>query len=63
MEQLTNLERPVRVLIIDDEPMILGALRRSFAADYRVTCVGDGRRALDRLRAGERPPGGGRLTV
>ena len=42
------------MLIIDDEPMILGALRRSFAAEYRVTCVGDGRRALERLRAGER---------
>ena len=43
-----------RMLIVDDEPMILGALRRSFAADYHVTCVGDGRKALDRLRAGER---------
>jgi signal transduction histidine kinase len=43
-----------RMLIVDDEPMILGALRRSFASDYHVTCVGDGRKALDRLRAGER---------
>jgi PAS domain S-box-containing protein len=43
-----------RMLIVDDEPMILGALRRSFAADYQVTCVADGRRAMDRLRAGER---------
>lgn len=43
-----------RMLIVDDEPMILGALRRSFVSDYRVTCVGDGRRALERLRAGER---------
>jgi PAS domain S-box-containing protein len=43
-----------RMLIIDDEPMILGALRRSFASDYQVTAVGDGRRALERLRAGER---------
>ena len=43
-----------RLLIVDDEPMILGALRRSFASDYQVTCVGDGRRALERIRAGER---------
>ena len=43
-----------RLLIIDDEPMILGALRRAFSADYHVTCVGDGRRALERLRGGER---------
>jgi PAS domain S-box-containing protein len=43
-----------RMLIVDDEPMILGALRRSFSSDYHVTCVGDGRRALERLRAGER---------
>jgi CheY-like chemotaxis protein len=43
-----------RLLVIDDEPMILGALRRSLSAEYNVTCVGDGRKALERLRAGER---------
>jgi len=43
-----------RLLIVDDEPMILGALRRAFSSDYQVTCVGDGRRALERIRAGER---------
>jgi PAS domain S-box-containing protein len=43
-----------RLLVIDDEPMILGALRRSLSSDYAVTCVSDGRRALERLRAGER---------
>jgi len=43
-----------RLLIIDDEPMILGALRRALASDHQVTCVGDGRTALERLRAGER---------
>ena len=43
-----------RLLVIDDEPMILGALRRSLSADYNVTCVGDGRKAMERLRAGER---------
>jgi CheY-like chemotaxis protein len=43
-----------RLLIVDDEPMILGALRRAFSADYHVTCVGDGRRAVERLRGGER---------
>jgi CheY-like chemotaxis protein len=43
-----------RLLVIDDEPMILGALRRSLSAEYNVTCVGDGRKALERLRSGER---------
>jgi PAS domain S-box-containing protein len=43
-----------RLLLVDDEPMILGALRRAFSSDYHVTCVGDGRRALERIRAGER---------
>jgi CheY-like chemotaxis protein/two-component sensor histidine kinase len=43
-----------RLLVVDDEPMILGALRRSLGGDYNVTCVGDGRRALERLKAGER---------
>ncbi len=43
-----------KLLVIDDEPMILGALRRSLSGEYNVTCVGDGRKALDRLRAGER---------
>ena len=43
-----------KMLIVDDEPMILGALRRSFIADYHVTCVGDGRRALERIKRGER---------
>jgi PAS domain S-box-containing protein len=43
-----------KLLVIDDEPMILGALRRSLSTEYNVTCVGDGRKALDRLRAGER---------
>ena len=48
-----------RLLIIDDEPMILGALRRSFASDYNVTCVGDGAAragAAARRRALRRDP-------
>jgi len=46
--------RAERVLIIDDEPMILGALRRALGAEYRVTCLSDGREALARFAAGER---------
>ncbi len=58
--ELMNPPAPVvpaqggRLLVIDDEPMILGALRRSLSAEYNVTCVGDGRKALERLRGGER---------
>src|SRR6266700_1436861 len=47
-------KRGERVLIIDDEPMILGALRRALGAEYRVTCLSDGREALARFAAGER---------
>ncbi|HVY36843.1 MAG TPA: ATP-binding protein [Polyangia bacterium] len=43
-----------RLLVVDDEAMILGALRRSLGTDYNVTCVGDGRRALERIKSGER---------
>ena len=46
--------RGERVLIIDDEPMILGALRRALDPDYQVTCFADGREAVARLAAGER---------
>ena len=48
----TSRRRAGRLLIVDDEPMILGALRRSLSSDYQVTCVGDGRRALERIRGG-----------
>jgi CheY-like chemotaxis protein len=40
--------------VVDDEPMILGAIRRALAFDYDVTCVGGGRAALERIVAGER---------
>ncbi|HXI55692.1 MAG TPA: response regulator, partial [Polyangia bacterium] len=43
-----------RVLIIDDEPMIVSALRRSLGAEYNVTGLIDGREALARLERGER---------
>jgi PAS domain S-box-containing protein len=42
-----------RVLIIDDEPMVLAALRRSLSPEYEVTCLTDGREALARIDAGE----------
>jgi PAS domain S-box-containing protein len=41
-----------RVLIIDDEPMILGALRRSLAPEYHVVCVTDAREALSLVGTG-----------
>jgi PAS domain S-box-containing protein len=46
--------RGARILVVDDEPLILGALRRALDAEYQVTCCKDGREALQRLRAGER---------
>ncbi len=43
-----------RVLIIDDEPLILGALGRAFGTDYQITCLSDAREAVSRLAGGER---------
>lgn len=62
VETVSELEAPApdgeaqggRLLIIDDEQMILGALRRSLSGEYNVTCASDGRRALERLRGGDR---------
>jgi PAS domain S-box-containing protein len=46
--------RGERVLIIDDEPLILAAIRRALSGEYEVTCLSDGREALARFGAGER---------
>jgi PAS domain S-box-containing protein len=43
-----------RILVVDDEPMILGALRRSLGTEYDVTGLTDAREALARITAGER---------
>jgi signal transduction histidine kinase len=43
-----------RVLVIDDEPLLHSALRRLLLPDHDVEAHADARRALDRLRAGER---------
>ncbi len=43
-----------RVLIIDDEPAILRALRRLLAPKHLVTTVGSGREALSQVQRGER---------
>jgi PAS domain S-box-containing protein len=42
-----------RVLIIDDEPAILGTVRRILEKDYEVVALSDARVALRRLEAGE----------
>ncbi|HEY2903883.1 MAG TPA: ATP-binding protein, partial [Polyangia bacterium] len=43
-----------RILIIDDEPMIVSALRRALVGDYHVTGMVDGREALALLAQGQR---------
>jgi CheY-like chemotaxis protein len=43
-----------RLLIIDDEVVFSGSLRRLFSNEHEVTVVNRGRDALDQLRAGER---------
>ncbi len=56
-----EVERPaaasttrMRVLVIDDEPMITAAVARMFAAEHEVCCASDGREALERFLNGER---------
>lgn len=46
MGQRQLLPRP-RILLVDDEPLLLKALRRSLERDYDVTCAGDGELALE----------------
>lgn len=43
-----------RLLIIDDEVVFSGSLRRLFSNEHEVTVVNRGRDALDQLRVGER---------
>src|SRR4029079_5535201 len=43
-----------KLLIVDDDLLFSGALRRLFSNECDVTVVNSGRDALDRLRAGER---------
>jgi len=43
-----------KLLIVDDEVLFSGSLRRLFANECDVTVVNSGREALGRLRAGER---------
>jgi PAS domain S-box-containing protein len=45
--------RPVRVLVVDDEPLIARAIRRMLRGMHDVECVESGEAALARLRAGE----------
>ncbi len=42
-----------RVLVIDDEPLVLSAVSRVLADDHDVTALASGRAALERLRRGE----------
>jgi signal transduction histidine kinase/CheY-like chemotaxis protein len=42
------------LLIVDDEVLFAGSLRRFFSNEYDVTVLNSGRDALDRLSAGER---------
>ncbi len=43
-----------RVLLVDDEPLILSALRRLLAREHDVFIAESGREGLERIRRGER---------
>ena len=44
--------RPRRVLVVDDDPMVLRSLTRFLARDFDVAAARNGREALDLVRAG-----------
>ena len=44
------------ILLVEDDELLRGAMKMVLEWEgYRVACAGDGREALDYLRAGERP--------
>jgi CheY-like chemotaxis protein len=44
------------ILLVEDDELLRGAMQMVLEWEgYRVACAGDGRQALDYLRAGERP--------
>ncbi len=43
-----------RVLVIDDEPMMLRAFRRLIEKEYELVCAADPRQAIAAIRGGER---------
>jgi CheY-like chemotaxis protein len=43
-----------RLLLVDDEPLVLSALRRMLSRQHEVTACGSGLEALERMRRGER---------
>lgn len=43
-----------RILVADDEPLIVALIERTLGKEYELVCVGDGRKALALLHAGER---------
>src|SRR5690606_11180287 len=43
-----------RLLIIDDEPLLIAALSRTLAPEHEVVALTHAHHALERLRAGER---------
>ena len=45
--------KEVRILVVDDEPMITAALRRILSCEHDVETATDGRTALDLVRAQE----------
>ncbi len=42
------------ILVVDDEPMIVRALRRILTPDHEVVTAGNGREAMERFERGER---------
>jgi CheY-like chemotaxis protein len=52
LEPIARRRRAARVLIIDDEPLICGAVQRALSGEYQVTSFTSPRAALDHLAAG-----------
>src|SRR5690606_4727066 len=50
--QAEPLVRQRRVLVVDDDPLVLRSLTRVLARDFEVAAARNGREALDLVRAG-----------
>jgi PAS domain S-box-containing protein len=50
--QVEPLAQPRRVLVVDDDPLVLRSLTRVLARDFAVAAARNGREALDLVRAG-----------
>lgn len=53
VQTATRVARRARILVVDDEPMIAGVIRRTLSKEHDVVTAAAAAEALDRIRGGE----------